>query len=80
MYTLLYIEEKQKQEEGKGRASTVCHPYRLVLVLFLPLLPLLQVVRARHSKRASRREGRERTRAKDAAAIFASSSPLFCSV
>ena len=32
------------------------------------------------SKRARRREGRERTRAKDAAAIFASSSPLFCSV
>ena len=30
------------------------------------------------SKRARRREGRERTRAKDAAAIFASSSPLFC--
>ena len=32
-----------------------------------------------HSKRANEKK-RERTRAKDAAAIFASSSPLFCSV
>ena len=45
-----------------------------------PSSSLLQVVRARQSKRASRRKGRERTNAKDAAAIFASSSPLFCSV
>ena len=73
IYTLLYIEEKQKQAEGKGSASTVCHPYRLVLFLFLPLL---QIVRARKNKRARRREGRERTRSKDAAELFARSSPL----
>ena len=45
-----------------------------------PSSSILQVVRVSQSRRASRREGRERTRAKDAAAIFASSSPLFCSV
>ena len=39
-----------------------------------------KVNRASQSRRASRREGRERTRAKDAADLFASSSPLFCSV
>ena len=53
-----------------GSASTVCHPSRLVLVLFL------HVVR----KGRANETGREGTRAKDAAAIFASSSPLFCSV
>ena len=42
-------------------------------------LPLRQVIRARHSKRARRREGREKTMAKDDAAIFASSSPRLCS-
>ena len=42
-----------------------------------PSSSILQVVRVSQSRRASRREGRERTRAKDAAAIFASSSPLF---
>ena len=46
-------------QRPQGSASTVCHPSRLWLVLFLPLLPLLQVVRARQSKRASRR-GRKR--------------------
>ena len=39
-----------------------------------------KVNRASQSRRASRREGRERTRAKDAADLFARSSPLFCSV
>ena len=61
------------EQQPQGIASTFCHPARLVLFL---VLPLLQVIRARHSKRARRREGRERTSAKDAAAIFASSSPL----
>ena len=45
-----------------------------------PSSSILQVVRASQSRRASRREGRERTRAKDAADLFARSSPLFCSV
>ena len=45
-----------------------------------PSSSILQVVRVSQSRRASRREGRERTRAKDSADIFASSSPLFCSV
>ena len=60
-----------------GSTSAVCHPAHLVLVLFLPLL---QVIRARQSKRASRSEGRERTSAKDAADLFARSSPRLCSV
>ena len=77
IYTLLYIEEKQKQAEGKGSASTVCHLASLVLVLFLPLF---QVIRAMQSKRPRRREGRERTRVKNSAAIFTRSLPLFCSV
>lgn len=41
---------------------------------------LLQVVMVVQIKRASRRKGRERTNAKDAADLFASSSTLFCSV
>ena len=45
-----------------------------------PSSSILQVVRVSQSRRASRREGRERTRAKDAADLFARSSPLFCSV
>ena len=45
-----------------------------------PSSSILQDVMASQSRRASRREGRERTRAKDAADLFASSSPLFCSV
>ena len=45
-----------------------------------PSSSILQVVMASQSRRASRREGRERTRAKDAADLFALSSPLFCSV
>ena len=62
-------------DQQQGSASTVCHPPRLVLVLVL----FLHVVMVGHSKRANEKK-RERTRAKDAAAIFASSSPLFCSV
>ena len=45
-----------------------------------PSSSILQDVMASQSRRASRREGRERTRAKDAADLFARSSPLFCSV
>ena len=40
----------------------------------------IYIIIYRGKTKASRRKGRERTRAKDAAAIFASSSPLFCSV
>lgn len=80
VYTLLYIEKEQKQagkgrakgqttrkKENQGSASTVCHPSRLVLVLFL------QVVMY---GKGNDRPGRERTRAKDAADLFARSSPL----
>ena len=45
-----------------------------------PSSSILQDVMASQSRRASRREGRERTRAKDDADLFARSSPLFCSV
>ena len=62
-------------QRPQGSVSTFCHHARLVLFLFL-FLPLIQVVKAGQSKRASRREGRERARAKDAAAI--SPVPLFC--
>ena len=61
-------------QQRQGSASTVCHPARLVLVLVL----FLQVVRKGIAN--ERTEQEERTRAKDAAAIFASSSTLFCSV
>ena len=40
----------------------------------------IYIIIYRWKTKTSRREGRERTSAKDAAAIFASSSPLFCSV
>lgn len=63
------------KRENQGSASTVCHPSRLVLVLSPPP----QVVREGKSKAADE-TGRERTRAKDAAAIFARPLPLFCSV
>lgn len=52
IYTLLYIEEKQKQEEGKGSASTVCHPSRLVIVLVL----FLQVVSKGRAKEQTEQE------------------------
>lgn len=75
LYTLLYIEKEQKQTEKEGQrldGLPSCPPRPRPL-------PLLLVVREGKSKRANR-TGRERTRAKDAAAIFARSSPLFCSV
>ena len=40
----------------------------------------IYIIIYRWKTKTSRREGRERTRAKDTADIFASSSPLFCSV
>ena len=61
----------------KGSVSSCLSSCRLVL--FPVSLPLPHVVRVGKSKRANG-TGRERTRAKDAAAIFTSSSPLFCSV
>lgn len=60
-----------RKKENQGSASTACNPARIVLVLFL------QVVRY---GKGNDRPGRERTRAKDAADIFASSSHLFCSL
>lgn len=65
------MDRPNRKKENQGSASTACNPARLVLVLFL------QVVRY---GKGNDRPGRERTRAKDAAAIFASSSPLFCSL
>ena len=40
----------------------------------------IYIIIYRWKTKTSRREGRDRTRAKDTADIFASSSPLFCSV
>ena len=54
-----------------------------IIILYIYLIiyrERTKVNRASQSRRASRREGRERTRAKDAADLFARSSPLFCSV
>lgn len=75
LYTLLYIEKEQKQTEREGQRLDG-------LPSFPPRprpLPLLQVVREGKSKAADE-TGRKRTRAKDAAAIFARPLPLFCSV
>lgn len=73
LYTLLYIEKEQKQREREGQRLDG-------LPSFPPRpLPLLQVVREGKSKAADE-TGRKRTRAKDAAAIFARPLPLFCSV
>lgn len=77
------IEEKSKGTDRSGRKRTraapraVCHPDRLVLfpVLFHP-----SGGKGRQRKRARRMEGREGTRAKDSADLFARSSHLFCSV
>lgn len=72
LYTLLYIEKEQKQTEREGQrldGLPSCPPRPRPR-------PLLQVVREGKSKAADETE-RERTRAKDAADIFASSSPLF---
>ena len=54
-----------------------------IIILYIYLIiyrERTKVNRASQSRRASRREGRERTRAKDDADLFARSSPLFCSV
>ena len=72
--------QRPAARKQQGSASTVCHPARLVHVLVLfPVLFPPSGCEVGQSKRANE-TGRERTRAKDAAAIFASSSPLFCSV
>ena len=70
MYTLLYIEKKQKQEEGNGSASTVCHLPSSYSSSYHP-----SGCDEGKSKGANR-TGRERTSAKDAADLFARSSPL----
>lgn len=61
---------KQQRQSSASGCRPSCPP-RL-------FLPLLQVVKVWQSKRTSRREGRERTSAKDAADIFASSSSVCC--
>ena len=87
IYIIIYRERTKVNREGKskgtdrqGRKRTraapraVCHPTRLVL--FPVSLPLPHVVRVGQSKRASSRRGRGRTKANDAADLFARSSPL----
>lgn len=65
----------QPGRENQGSASTVCHPSRLVLVLFL----FLQVVMVGQSKRQTKQKEREQGRS-----IPPTSSPVprlsFCSV
>ena len=52
----------------------------LLYVVSLYYIYIYTLLYIEEKTKASRKEGRKRTRAKDAAAIFASSSPLFCSV
>ena len=77
MYSVLFNVYKQKNKRLLHYYLLFCVIYVIVrCIIILYIYTLLYI-----KKEQKQEEGKgERTRAKDAAAIFASSSPLFCSV
>ena len=86
MYSVLFNVYKQKNKRLLHYYLLLCVINIIICCIIILYIYIIiyrertKVNRASQSRRASRREGRERTRAKDAADLFARSSPLFCSV
>ena len=86
MYSVLFNVYKQKNKRLLHYYLLLCVINIIICCIIILYIYIIiyrertKVNRASQSRRASRREGRERTKAKDAADLFARSSPLFGSV